>query len=483
LDEQLINAFKDQYGKRVSDALFERRLYSRDLAPVPALLVKPLFKTVPDLIVCPINAEEVSDIISMAGKRNIPVTPRAGASTVYFNSVPVRGGILMDLNQIKGIVSVDEKAQTVTVLAGTTWKDMDDQLQARGFTACSQPSSAPVATIGGWFNMVGLGIGSLKFGSLLSQVKEIQVVLPDGSIRTLRSESDPPLSWFAASEGTLGVVCQFTLKIRPLTPMRHYIIKCPDRQSMNKALLELPSSPVLPYHVHFADRSFQHGMYLLGFNPAIVDNACTVGVDYEGSEEELLQAQNSIEQMVKNLPGSELLAPDMAEHEWKDRYKALRLKRGGPSQLGGEVWLPVKHLASYLGDIDLLAAKYHAPMMSYGEMVNAEYISIMSMFYADESKTIDYILDLNLVKKIQDIGYRYGGYPYGVGLWNSPYIKRIYNKAQLAELKKRKKQLDPQGIMNPGKVYGPPLMLNSFNFAIGMYAFGVIQRLRRRGGS
>ena len=83
---------------------------------------------------------------------------------------------------------------------------MDEYLNARGFALKSFPSSAPAASIGGWFCTMGYGIGSLKYGSLLSQVKAAEVALPAGEIRRLTRQTDPPLDWFAASEGTLGII-------------------------------------------------------------------------------------------------------------------------------------------------------------------------------------------------------------------------------------------------------------------------------------
>lgn len=101
----------------------------------------------------------------------------------------------------------------------------------------------------------------------------------------------------------------------------------------------------------------------------------------------------------------------------------------------------------------------------------------MSMFFADETKTLQYIINLSLLKKIQDVGYRHGGYPYGIGLWNTPYLRRIYTSSQLRDIRERKKKLDIRGIMNPGKVYRSPFMLNALNFYLGMEAFALIRRI------
>jgi glycolate oxidase len=105
----------------------------------------------------------------------------------------------------------------------------------------------------------------------------------------------------------------------------------------------------------------------------------------------------------------------------------------------------------------------------------------MTTFYADETKTIKYIFNLSLVKKIHDIGHRYGGIPYGVGVWNSPMVGRIHQAPELAELRKRKKTLDSKGIMNPGKVYRAPLLINPFNYSMGMTVLAGVRKVIGKG--
>ena len=316
----------DKFGDRATVSEFERSLYSRDLAPVPALLVNPLFKTLPDIVVRPSNTEEVAEIMKFAYRNNIPVTPRAGASTVYFNSVPTKGGILMDLNLLTGVVELDEKSMTVTVNTATTWSELDEYLNSRGLAPKSFPSSAPVATIGGWFCMMGYGIGSMKYGSLLSQVRSIEVVLPEGSVKKVTWETTPPLDWFAASEGTLGVVTKLEVEVRKLNNMKHYLLHLPDADKMLDTMKTLIGAEVIPYNLHFTDQECLKAMHALGFTLADLTEGCVVGVDYEGSEEELQQARNIIE----SLSGADKIAnpvsEETAEMEWEEKFKALRLK-------------------------------------------------------------------------------------------------------------------------------------------------------------
>lgn len=481
MNNEIVKQMVEQFGDRATTSAFELSLYSRDLAPVPALLVKPLFKTLPDIVVRPANTEEVAEIMKLAYANRIPVTPRAGASTVYFNSVPTKGGILMDLNLINGIVGLDEGKMTVTVKAATTWSELDEYLNSRGLAPKSFPSSAPAATIGGWFCMMGYGIGSMKYGSLLSQVKSIEVVLDDGSIKKVSRETNPALDWFVASEGTLGIITQLEVEVRQLTKMTHFLLQVPDARKMLDTMKTIINAPIVPYNMHFSDQECLKAMQALGFSPANPDKGCIIGIDYQGSDEELHQAQEIIDRLAVTNKLVNPIAQETAELEWEERFKALKLKRGGPSILGAEVWLPIKGLPDYLDDVQKMARGYGLSLFSYGHVVTPEYATVMTTFYADETQTIKYIINLSLVKKIHDIGHRYGGYPYGVGLWNSPMVGRIHQPPKLGELRKRKQAMDKKGIMNPGKVYRSPLMLNPFNYSLGMNVLAGVRKVFGKG--
>lgn len=478
---EALRRIKELCGERATDSQFERFLYSRDLAPVPALLVEPLFQTIPDLVVRPAGAEEIAEILRTAAEAGIPVTPRAGASTAYFDSIPVRGGIVIDLNMIRGIEGIDEDGMTVTVRAGTTWLELERYLESKGYAPKSVPSSAPASSVAGWLCMMGYGIGSLKHGHLLSQVKWAEVVLPSGEIRRVSADTEPPLSWFAGTEGTLGIITRLNIEIRKKTPMKHFLLHSPELVKILEALDAVKKADVVPYNIHFIDDACLKAMYSQGIAPGGLGSGYLLQIDYEGEEAELARAEELISAVVSEVQSVSLLPEEDAEREWEERYRSLKLKRGGPSELGGEVFLPVSSIERYLADIEKLAEKHRVELCSYGHIVTHERIIMMTLFFTDETKTIEYILDLSLVKKIHDIGYRHGGYPYGIGLWNTPYLRRIYKASEIEELRTRKRSLDPRGVMNPGKVYQWPALLNPFNFSIGMDFLAGIRRMARGG--
>lgn len=462
-----------------TDDIIERTLYARDLAPVPAIMTSRFFRTLPDAVVRPANAAQVAEVLRAAAQQRLPVTPRAAASTSYYNAVPVRGGLVLDVNDLRDGIHLDAGRQTVRVLPATTWFELDDALQQQGFAVQSYPSSAVAATVGGWVSTQGHGIGSLRYGALRDQLVSLDVVLPSGELQTVTHDSDPPLSWFVAAEGTLGVITAVELMVRHLPAAERHDLWAFDRpDAVGASVRQLVHSQPTPYTVFFADGGYLQLLAAGGFQTPIDPSGPDQGiilVSYQGEPAEVRQAA----QALAHLPGR-ALAAELAIEEWSLRFFHLRTKRAGPSLLAAEMWLPLARLDSYLVAVKQLAVQTHQTIGTYGLAVTPDLAQVMSIYPADERQTWSYLAALGFTKRLHDLGARNGGTPYGVGLWNTPYLSRLFSKKQLVELRQRKARLDPLDLMNPGKLYAASFPLWSWSFGLGAAALGRLHTLQAR---
>lgn len=470
-------------GKRATTDPFELALYQYDLAAVPALLSRPLFRTLPDVVVRPSSLEEVSSVLKHAALHRLPVTPRAAASTAYYNAVPTRGGILLDLNGLRGILRVDRERATATVMAATRWKELDDELRYKwGLAVKSYPTSAPASTVGGWFSMEGWGVGSLQHGCMHGQVLRAQAVLPGGEMVELTPNSDPPLSWFAGSEGTLGVITSLELSLRPAPEAEcHHLIAFGDFGPLQEAAGTMASLEPKPYHVHFADSTFTRVIKRAGFDTGAPLELHLLSVHYQGSRAEVKAAEGLMAGIIRE-KGWKELDRDLANQEWENRFSEIRAKRAGPTLLGAEVMLPVAGLARYVQAARGLGHKAGIPIYTYGAVVSPDWCQPNSFFPTDERHARPYLTALGLTKALQDRAAPLGGRPYGVGVWNTPYLGRIWTSGVRRERRRRKARLDPHGILNPGKLYAPPLLLHKPFFGLGMNVLALLRRLARPAG-
>ncbi len=177
-------------------------------------------------VVRPHSTEEVAAVLSVCNAARVPVTPAAGRSGVCGGTVPLYGGVSLDLTGVTGTFCVDEDSLLVDVSAGVFGPDLEAALRATGtgYTLGHWPQSMDLSTVGGWLACRGAGQYSTRYGKIEDMVVGLEVVLADG--RVLRTEGHAPRAatgpnltqLFVGSEGTLGVITEARLVIHPLPP-------------------------------------------------------------------------------------------------------------------------------------------------------------------------------------------------------------------------------------------------------------------------
>jgi len=205
-----------------------RLSYSRDLNPVSNLATNDgRFGPMPDVVVWPTNTEQVVAIVKLAAKKRTPVIPYGAGSGVCGGTVPLRGGIMLDLKKMKRIIELDETSLTVTAEAGIIGQILEMELNRKGYTMGHFPSSVYTSTLGGYLAARSAGQLSSKYGKIEDMVLGMEVVLGTGEV--MQTAISPRCSlgpdWnqiFVGSEGTLGVITSATCRIRPYPATRRF---------------------------------------------------------------------------------------------------------------------------------------------------------------------------------------------------------------------------------------------------------------------
>jgi alkyldihydroxyacetonephosphate synthase len=180
----------------------------------------------PAVVVRPTTTGQVSTVLAACNDAVVPVTAFAGRSGVCGGSIPVFGGVALDLTSLDGLVGVDETSLTADVRAGTFGPDLETALGGvgTGYTLGHWPQSMDLSTVGGWLACRGAGQYSTRYGKIEDMVLGLEVVLADG--RIVRTEGHGPRAatgpnltqLFVGSEGTLGVITEARFRIHPLPP-------------------------------------------------------------------------------------------------------------------------------------------------------------------------------------------------------------------------------------------------------------------------
>jgi alkyldihydroxyacetonephosphate synthase len=249
------------------------------------------------VVVTPHDTAEVQAVLRLCNEARIPVTAAAGRSGVCGASVPVFGGVLLDLTAIRGIVSVDQTSLTVDVRAGTFGDVFEDDLRAQHGVTCGHwPQSMALSTVGGWVACRGAGQMSTRYGKIEDIVEGLDVVLADGTLvhtgGAPRAAVGPDLNQvFLGSEGTLGIVVGARLRAHhlPASEVRgaFAFTSFEDALDTMRRIVQRGATPAVLrlYDATEADRSYQTGavhlLLMLDEGDAHITEATRLIVDEE----------------------------------------------------------------------------------------------------------------------------------------------------------------------------------------------------------
>lgn len=456
----------------------EQVLYGHDTAPLPKFLEYG-FKMKPDVVVKPTMTDEVVTAVRLALKYEYPIIPRGSSTWALGGSVPIRGGILIDMSHFKGIY-LDEDNFSVTVGAGETWKNVYDYCLRRGFLIGAYPSSAMGSTVGGWINTGGIGIGSYKYGGAFDQVRGLEVVLPNAKIMvtgansTISNQSGYNFNGlYVGSEGTLGVVTHVTLKLHPAPEeFRPLSYSLESMQELAKAIFHVTRENVTPLHISFLDRRHLNAVKALGKSVPDVDvlfNICLEGDKVKNDKDEEVLTGAISKYTGKQLPAN------TAEHEWEERFYEFRTKRLGPSFIACSIFVPVPRFSEVVEEVEILGRNMKVNLAITGVVPDRSTVDYVPYFLTDERK-LTFILTTAFTKKVADIAFNHDGYSAGLGLWMASNLPRIAEHTAKT-MYDVKSAIDPHDIMNPGKLveigtrFGFPVPANAMNLGMDIFAF------------
>jgi len=438
----------------------ERFGYSYDASFVPLL---PANK--PEIVVRPVTVEEVSRLMAIAYRHEIPVTPRGAASGRTGGSVPLQGGISLSLDRMTRIVELDERNMTVTAEAGVRTIDLYNRCAAKGLFYPPDPASWKFSTIGGNIAENAGGMRAVKYGVTSDYVLGLEVVLADGTVletggKALKNVTGYDLKrLFTGSEGTLGVITQALLRLIPMPKRRGTL-----RISFNSlddgcaTVHKMLQSGVVPAAAEIMDRVSLEAVARYGgieVEPAV--EACLI-VEIDGEDEAALEQQtNRIEAVARECGAVEFRAA-RSERE-SDELWAVR--RGmssavaalAPNRLGEDISVPRDAFPEAVRRIRAISEKYGLPIAVYGHAGdgNLHPSVLCDLANPEEAKRVHGAVD-EIFAAALALGGTLSG-EHGIGITKRPYIAQALGEAGLRTLKAIKQALDPKGILNPGKIW------------------------------
>jgi len=307
----------------------DRKVYSTDIYWLPQLYYYyGLKRTLPEFVLLPGSKEEVSEVLKIANRHSVPVVPWSGGSGVQGGAMPTEGCILLDVKRMDRIVEVDDYSLTVTAEAGVVSQDLEWELNKLGYTYGHYPASMYSACLGGMLAARSAGVMSTKYGKIEDMVLGLEVVLPTGEIietpvspRKTKAIGPDLSQLFVGSEGTLGVITKATLQIHPMPEERRFrAFLFKDLHSGLEAVRKFIQKGVTPCVVRLYDE--------VEASKKTKHRTLATGIDVPGSflvlsfdgYKELIDLEEKIAVEICLKEGGEDLGSEPGRYWWDHRY-------------------------------------------------------------------------------------------------------------------------------------------------------------------
>ncbi len=421
--------------------------------------------TVPDMVVFPSSAEEVSLILRLANSYLFPVIPRGQGTGLTGGSVPVKGGVVLVFTRMNRIVEIDTKNLIAVVEPGVITYMFQEEVAKYGLCYPPDPASYKYSSIGGNVAECAGGPNSLKYGVTRDYVIGLQVVIPTGEImnvgvRTMKGVVGYDLTrLFVGSEGTLGIITRINLKLIPLPEAKATILALFGKvEDTAEAVSGVIAAKIVPSTIEFMDRASircSEQASPMGI-PEDIEGLLLIEVD--GDNLSIESQAEKIRSVLERHNAAEIKLtrdPTEADKLWQARRVVSQATYNlNPVKIAEDVVVPRSNIPDLIRFLEELQKRYGVPILSFGHAGDGNFhVSIMI-----KDTTEDRMKAEGAVEEIFSETIRLGGTlsgEHGIGTSKSLYLGMELSPEVINTMKNIKKLFDPNNILNPGKIFPP----------------------------
>src|SRR5512136_1301642 len=421
----------------------------------------------PEVVVRVTSASQVAEVLRLAQRENVPVTPRGAGYGLSGGAVPVQGGIVLSIEKMNRILEIDNKNLMVTVEPGVITGDIHRAVEAEGLFYPPDPASLDSCFIGGNIAEGAGGPRAVKYGVTKDYVCGLEAVLPSGEIITCGGKLVKDVTGYnmvqllIGSEGTLAVVTKIILRLVPLPKVRvDLLVPYDDFQSAANTVSAIIAHRIVPTTIEFMERdSVAAAERLLHKEVPHHDAAAHLLIQLDGSRPETVDADYEVvgDLCLENGARDVLVAKDQYTRDrlWEARRKILdALKHESPINHMEDVVVPRAEIPPLLKGIKDLAARYDVRVISFGHAGDGNvHVNVLKDdLPADRWEALVPALTEDIYRLTLSLGGTITG-EHGVGVTRRRYLPLALDAAQIEIMRGIKAVFDPNGILNPGKIF------------------------------
>jgi glycolate oxidase len=418
----------------------------------------------PAAVVHPANAEETAAVLRLANQRKFPVFPRGAGSGFTGGALPKAGGVVLVTTRMNKILRIDTENLIAEVEPGVVTEDFQKAVEKLGLFYPPDPASLKFSTLGGNVAENAGGPRCVKYGVTKDFVMGLELVLPTGEIIRTGTETYKAVVGYdltrllCGSEGTLGVITKIIFKLLPLPEAKKTMLTIFDSiDGAAQAVSTIICNRIIPTTLEFMDYATLQCVekrFNLGIPP---QGRAVLLIEVDGDTELIEKQAARIHDLIKPLGLVQFrAAKDAAESEalWKvRRLVSPSLRDVNPHKFNEDIVVPRSKVPTVIRQIEKIQQKYDIPIVNFGHAGDGNiHVNVMinKEIPGQEEKAHEAIKEI--FQAALDLNGTMSG-EHGVGLAKQPYIEMELTPAQIKVMQGIKLALDPNNILNPGKIF------------------------------
>jgi glycolate dehydrogenase FAD-linked subunit len=433
------------------------------------------FANTPPLVVLPGSTAEIAAIHRYANEHRIAITPRAMGSGLSGGSVPLEGSIVLGVARLNQIVAIDEIDRVAVAQAGVITANLQTAVERKGLFYPPDPSSLKQSAIGGNVAENAGGSRCLKYGVTVDYVLALEVVLPDGTVirtggRSVKNVTGYNLrALFTGAEGTLGTITEVTVRLLSRPRFARTAMAVFDRMDdATQTVNDVLASGVLPTSIELID----------DVTARCIEENTPIGLDLsaqatllfgtDGNDERVVEEDTARIGEIAVAGGARTIriAADAIEAEkmWSARRAiSPSLARRRPNKLGEDIAVPRSAIPEMARRVRAIAATYALEIPLFGHVGDG---NLHPNILCDRRDAEEMVRVTAAAREIFEAAIDLGGTlsgEHGIGLLKKQFMELDLGADAIALMRRIKDAIDPNGIMNPGKVFPDPGGADAFH--------------------
>jgi glycolate oxidase len=420
-----------------------------------------------DAVVLPANAREIAAVAAFCNRTRTSLVARGGGTGYAGGAVPVQGGVVVSLERLNRILEIDETNLLAVVEPNVITGDLQDAVERVGLFYPPDPQSLRTSVIGGNVAQCAGGPRAFKYGVTKQYVLGLEAVLPTGEIirtggKAVKNVVGYDLTHLlVGSEGTLAIITQIILRLIPKPPVQATLrATFPSVTHAVDAVIRLIRARVIPAALELVDRDSLEAVtrYLGGRSLAPAGTSALLLMEVDGLPELVTAEAARVEQACREAGATEILrAKDEADREelWRVRRELSHsLRMITPLKFNHDVVVPKGRIPQLFELVERLKTDFRLRIPCFGHVGDGNiHVNIMVTPGEEDEIRRAHEAERVLFEGVVALEGSISG-EHGIGFTKAPYLGLELSPETIALMKRVKHAFDPNGVLNPGKIFG-----------------------------